>query len=85
MEVEQSSLFGCFSCIRDLANGSGSIVGNFGHGTWVRHNSLSLNSTFSTIVLHSGSIIAVLGLPLTVLVSRREIDRVRCPPISDVG
>jgi len=71
----QSWPSGYFFCIRAQASGTGFIVGNSGHGILVFEFFFSiLGLRLTRFVL--GSMVAILGMPLTTLVTRRELQTV---------
>lgn len=69
-----------FSCyIRDQANANGSIAGNFVLGILVGCSTRYVFAKWlSRVVSFVGSVIAILGLPLTTLISRRNLETVCC-------
>lgn len=71
---EQSLHFGCFSFIKGPKSGHGSKVGNIKHGVWVSYPFHFHHVSISQI--KKGSAIAMLGLPLTAVTTRNNIERV---------
>lgn len=71
----QSWPFGYFFCIRALASGTGFIAGSSGHGILVLQFFISIVGLRLTKFI-LGSMAAILGMPLTTLVARRDLETV---------
>lgn len=77
----QSSLSGCICCIRHLRRVSGSRAGSTDSGTGVRTTSFSFHASLNA-QRHSGSIVSIIGMPLTCMITRRNLNTVRAGPLA---